>query len=424
MKVIEVEQQDFTIQGKRPLPNGWRWLQLRELLTSLETGSRPKGGARGIIEGVPSLSAEHITSYGHFNLESVRFVPREYYNNMAQGHIRPNDILIVKDGATTGKAAFVGDSFPLREAVVNEHVFLCRPNVDIVFPNYLFLWLWGPVGQSAIRMNYQGAAIGGINQRFASSVLVPVPPLSDQKRITEILNEQMVAVERARSATEVQLEAVRVLPTAYLRAIFNSTEAQEWPRRRIGEVCRLLPSKSISTDGDAEVLAITTACLSETGFQDSGVKRARMNAKDAAECRVSPGEVLVARSNTPELVGRVAMFEGEPKEAVASDLTIRLFPSDVVKPFFLAAYLSFLYLSGHWKERAGGASGSMKKITRHQIREERVPIPSLADQIRVAEISKGHIMSIRQTSEALQEQLKIIRELPLILFRRAFSGNI
>lgn len=90
---------------------------------------------------------------------------------------------------------------------------------------------------------------------------------------------------------------------------------------------------------------------------------------------VSFGEVLIARSNTPDLVGRVALFNGEPWGVVASDLTIRIRSIDGFCPEFLIRYSSFLYLIGYWKEGAGGASASMKKITRGHIQAEEVPVP-------------------------------------------------
>ena len=185
-----------------------------------------------------------------------------------------------------------------------------------------------------------------------------------------ILNEQMAAVVRARAAAEAQLEAAKALPAGYLRTVFSGPKAQQWKRRMLDDVSKLLPSKSIATDGDAEVQAITTACLSEGGFLTDGIKTARMWSKDVDQCTLARGEILVARSNTPDLVGRVAMFPGEPKGAVASDLTIRIWPSDDITAEFLTAYLSFLYQTGYWKERAGGASGSMKKITREQIQAQ------------------------------------------------------
>jgi type I restriction enzyme S subunit len=269
-----------------------------------------------------------------------------------------------------------------------------------------------------------GTTFTEISLRSVQVFEIPLPSLDEQKRIAAVLNEQMAEMERSRSAAEAQLEAAKVLPAAYLRAVFNSPEAQLWPRQRLGSICQLLPSKSIATDGDTDVLAVTTACLTEAGFEPSGVKSARMRARDVAECIVSPGEVLAARSNTPDLVGRVAMYAGDPKGVVASDLTIRIWPGNSLESPFLTAYLSFLYLTGYWKERAGGASGSMKKITRDQIVEEQIPVPSLHDQQRVGAILKERMAVAGGTHKVLEAQLSSINALPAALLRRAFSGKL
>lgn len=206
---------------KRPLPPGWRWVKLSDLIVTLESGSRPRGGALGIGSGVPSISAEHMLPNGTFDFSSLRYVPYEYYETMKRGHIRRGDILIVKDGATTGKTCFIDDTFPFRVAVVNEHVFILRVDNSQITPAFLFFWLWGPEGQSAIRANYQGSAIGGITQTFVEKVLVPVPRLPEQERLIAVLREQMAAAERARKAIEEQLETINKLPAAILRKAFN-----------------------------------------------------------------------------------------------------------------------------------------------------------------------------------------------------------
>ena len=152
-----------------PLPDDWRWVTLSNMLLTLESGSRPPGGAIGITSGVPSISAEQMTDRGTFNFSVMRYVTLDYSQEMKRGRIEVGDILIVKDGATTGKTCLVDEDFPFGEAVVNEHVFICRPNPKKIIPRFLFYWLWSPPGQYAIRNAFQGAAIGGINQKFADT---------------------------------------------------------------------------------------------------------------------------------------------------------------------------------------------------------------------------------------------------------------
>ncbi len=90
----------------------------------------------------------------------------------------------------------------------------------------------------------------------------------------------------------------------------------------------------------------------------------------------------------------------------------------------MAAYLSSLYLSGYWKERAGGASDSMKKITRHQIQELQVPTPSNTEQRHIAAALDEQMAAVERAREALEEQLDAIDRLPATLLRRAFSGEL
>jgi type I restriction enzyme S subunit len=130
-----------------------------------------------------------------------------------------------------------------------------------------------------------------------------------------------------------------------------------------------------------------------------------MWSSDASDCIVQNGEILIARSNTPELVGRVAMFNGEAPGAVASDLTIRICPDGEIHGDFLAQYLSALYLSGYWRERAGGASGTMKKITRGQILTELIPVPPLDEQRSVASELTRCLAVVQQAQVAVAGQI-------------------
>lgn len=175
------------------MPQGWATCNLDTVLTSLESGSRPKGGVRGIENGVPSIGGEHLTYKGTFDFSSIKYVPEKFAGKMKQGHIKPNDILIVKDGATTGKIAFVNKNFPFLNAVVNEHVFICRPSNQIE-PRFLFRYLISREGQDRILENFRGSAQGGITLSFAPNTEVVLAPLNEQRRIVAKLEKLLQKV--------------------------------------------------------------------------------------------------------------------------------------------------------------------------------------------------------------------------------------
>jgi len=68
-----------------PIPAGWEVAPFSNLVASLESGSRPKGGATGVLDGVPSLGAEHIEPLGEFHYSKVKFVSEEFLASFVLG---------------------------------------------------------------------------------------------------------------------------------------------------------------------------------------------------------------------------------------------------------------------------------------------------------------------------------------------------
>lgn len=308
------------------------------------------------------------------------------------------------------------------KAIFHYHIWKVLPHniLDEKFAYYLLTQI-----TDALKAASHGSSMPHITKKSMEDWVVTLPPLDEQHRIVAILQEKMTAINQARAAAQAQLEAAQALPAAYLRQVFNSPEMRGWPKKRLGDVNLLLPAKSVALAGDAEVNVITTACLTETGFNPNGIKPSRMWSHDAAECVVSKGEILIARSNTSELVGRVAMFDGVPTDVVASDLTIRVWPcQEEYYPSFLASYLSSLYLNGYWRNRAGGASQSMKKITRVHVSNIQVPTPDLETQKNIVADLDGKIHKAKQVDGKLQSQLDAINALPAALLRQAFNGEL
>lgn len=411
------------------LPRGWRWVRLGQLGSDGDAFADGPFGSRLKTEHYVETGARVVRlqniGRGTFLDTDKAFVSMKYFQGLLRHGVRPGDVIVAAlgDGARpAGRACLIPEGFG--PGLVKADCFRIRLPSDGIDAQYLVHFLNAPqvLGHVADLMR------GATRPRFTLAMLrelpVAVPLLSEQKRISAVLQNQMAAVKRARAAAEARLNAARAIPAACLRAVFSTPDAAQWPRVRVGDVCQLLASRSIANSGDTAVQAITTACLTEVGFQAAGVKSATMWASDARECRVLIGEILVARSNTAELVGRATMFTGDPPGAVASDLTIRVRPGTHVVPAFASAFLSFLHVTGYWKERAGGASGSMKKITRAQIENQTLPLPSREVQERVAGVLASQLTETDRVCQALETELCAVDALPAALLQEAFSGKL
>ena len=354
-------------------------------------------------------------------ITEARALPGKEAPSRARQVIRTNDVLVATTRPNLNAVALVPPE--LDNEICSTGFCVLRSN-GAVDPDYLFAFVQTRAFVRSLSDLVKGALYPAVTDGQVRAQTLPLPPLPTQRRIAARLREQLAEVTKARAAVQAQLDAAQALPRAHLRGAFRNSVVSGWPRQPLADVCQLLPSKSIAMAGDTEVRAITSACLTESGFNPAGVKTARMWEADAQESVVHSGEILIARSNTPDLVGRVSIYTGGPAGVVASDLTIRLWPGRQVRSEFLASYLSFLYTSGYWRERAGGASGTMKKITRSQIEAERIPVPSPTVQQSVAHSLSAELTAASSIEKLLEERLAALDHLPAGLLRDAFAGKL
>lgn len=179
-------------------------VKLEDVLESVETGSRPKGGVTTETLGIPSIGGENLRLDGTLDLETVRRIPRLFFRDMRTGQLKPFDILINKDGAQTGKVARYSGEFP--QAAINEHVFLLRTNPSMS-QDYLFHVLHSDQIQPSIRLFITGSAQPGLNRSFFKMADVPCPPLQEQQRIADILD----TVEETIDTNQQQLDKLQKL---------------------------------------------------------------------------------------------------------------------------------------------------------------------------------------------------------------------
>lgn len=175
---------------QKKIPGGWKGEQLSELLNSIESGRRPKGGINpNLNEGIPSIGAENINGLGYYNYNITKYISEAYFSQMKQGIIGDYDILLYKDGASLGRKTLFGLGFPFNTCCVNEHVFIIRANTKL---NQLYLYFWfdqKEVTEDIKNLNANSAQ-PGINKNAVGSLTVLVPEkvvLNEFKKYVDLL---------------------------------------------------------------------------------------------------------------------------------------------------------------------------------------------------------------------------------------------
>jgi type I restriction enzyme S subunit len=181
--------------------------KLNQITEEIISGQRPKGGVKFIEEGIPSIGGEHITSKGDFNFDELRFIPRDFHNTFKKSWVKLFDILLVKDGATTGKVAIVLEDFPFKDCNINEHIFKITLKKSYN-PHYVFFYLLSNFGQKQIERLMSGAAQKGITLDAVKQIEIIIPDSGTQDKIAEMIMKRKTEL---RSAEE---EAKRVIRLA------------------------------------------------------------------------------------------------------------------------------------------------------------------------------------------------------------------
>ena len=205
----------------------WIEVPFEDILTKLETGKRPRGGVRGIGSGVPSIGGEHLNSSGGFDFTNIKYIPIEFAELMGKGFIEKNDVLIVKDGATTGKVSFIDIKFPFDNAVINEHVFKCKIYNEL-YPKFIFYFLFSGIGQKRILKNFKGSAQGGINTSFAAKTIVPLAPLPEQIAIVAKIEQLFSELDNGISNLKKAQEQLKTFRQAVFKKAFEGELTRAW----------------------------------------------------------------------------------------------------------------------------------------------------------------------------------------------------
>jgi len=187
------------------------------LVEPLISGKSPKGGVKYSVGDIPSITIGNMTDTGDFNLDELNYVSSDFYDarkNKLQ--LKTNDILIAKDGATTGKTSIISDDFPFPNCIFTEHIFRLRIDTTKANPLYVFYFLHGALGQMQLKRQISGGAQGGITKEFIDKIQIPLPLLKVQEQIVNraisIRKEANQLIKQAKGKfTEIETELEKTI---------------------------------------------------------------------------------------------------------------------------------------------------------------------------------------------------------------------
>jgi type I restriction enzyme, S subunit len=355
---------------------------LSKIVSELENGSRPEGGVDDSGD-VFTVGGEHLNDDGGFDFSSVKLISHEFFQQMKRGKVKPNDIIIVKDGATTGKTSFVTDKFPHFPCAINEHVFRLSVRQTVVDPRYVFYYLYSPKGNREILDDFRGATVGGISQDFVNKVFIPLPPLPEQHRIAAFLSR----ADRLRRLRRVgDSLSASLLQSVFLEMFGNpKTNSKHWQVAKFSDVCESRLGKMLDDKqqtGKYLRLYLRNINVQWANIDLSDVAQMDFNEKDREEFRLKNGDVLICEGGE---VGRSAIWRDEMPECYFQKALHRARPNPKLAIPEYIIWLMFMMA------QTGGLGDftsqvTIAHLTGEKLKELVIPVPPLPEQEQFAAV--------------------------------------
>lgn len=395
---------------------------LSTVVAALESGKRPKGGASSESGTIPSLGGEHLNNDGGFRLDNLKYIEEQFFVDLKKGAIKLNDILIVKDGATTGKVSYVGSDFPFERAAINEHLFALTVDSKIASPRYVFSFLKSPLGQKEILKDFRGAAIGGISRGFIDLANIPLPSLDDQIRIAHLLGK----VEGLIAQRKQHLQQLDDLLKSVFLEMFGDPVRNEkgWPINPLTTYMSEQPNNGLykpqSSYGSGTKIIRIDSFYDGIVQNIEGLKRVEITDAELLKFEIRPFDILVNRVNSIEYLGKIGVVPAisEPMVYESNMMRLRL-NHEAILPVYLMYFWRTPYLKSQINSKAKKAV-NQASVNQQDVNGLLVPQPSIELQKQFSSI----VEKVEGIKSRYQQSLTDLEALYGALSQQAFKGEL
>ncbi|MBW3088905.1 restriction endonuclease subunit S [Bifidobacterium sp. 82T24] len=358
-------------------------------------------GLEDIERGGRILQYRHVVDSG---LTSSKFAFSK--TDLLYGKLRPN----------LGKIAK-----PERDGICSTDILPIVPG-ESLHRDFLGYYLSQPKMVAFAASRTSGANLPRISPKTLLQIPVPLPPLSEQRRIVAILDR----ADAIRTKRRQVLDALDELPRSLFAEMFGDPvlNPKGWncsPLSNLGAFKNGLNFGKGETGCELKVIGVGDfgSRFSLNTFDD--IALVSMNAMPSQEYLLKDGDILFVRSNgNKALVGRsLLVYPGEERVSYGGFcIRFRLNSEDRLLPLYLNAVLQSKSVRQHVLGRGRGSN--IANLNQKMLQPVRIPLPPLSLQHEFAE----KVAAIEDARRKVERALELDEELFGSLQSRVFRGGI
>jgi type I restriction enzyme S subunit len=362
------------------LPSKWKWIKAQDYIDVRDgTHDSPKP----VVEGIPLVTSKNLVA-GKVDFSTCTFISREDHNSISKrSAVDDGDVLYAMIG-TIGNPVIVDKTHDFSI----KNVALFKFNNVAVYNRYVFHFLNSKLAEQQFRNKSRGGTQKFVSLGNIRELEIPLPPLTEQKRIAAIL-------DKADNLRRKRQQAIK-LADEFLRAVFlymfgdPVTNPKGWPTSSVGNGVKSITS-GWSAKGESfpckegglgvlKISAVTSGTFKHTENKSVNPASVPANKKLIFPQR---GDLIFSRANTRELVAATCIVQENRSDVFLPD---KLWLIKTEESKFLPEFLNYMIWQPRFKDiltsQATGTSGSMLNISKAKFENSMAIYPPLNLQSR------------------------------------------
>ena len=408
----------------------WPLVRLRDITTKIGSGSTPRGGADVYKEsGIPLIRSMNVHFAG-FKAVGLAFIDKSEAAKLSNVIVQPDDVLLNITGASIGRVTTAPDS--MSGARVNQHVCIIRPKSGLL-PQFLAHFFASSEQQSQIMTVQVGATRQALTKAMIENWQIPLPPLTEQRRIVAEIEQQFTRLDAGVAALRRLQANLKRYRAAVLKAACESRlvpTATVWPIKPISAAIDTLdqgwsPKCESEPSNSPETWAvIKTTAIQPLHFLEDENKSLPTALKPRPHLAIQSGDVLITRAGPRTRVGVACAVKTSRPRLMLCDKAYRLrCKHDVATPAFIELVLNAPHIVDELDKLKTGISDSGLNLTQNKFRDLQIPLPTLAEQTRIVAEVERRLSVIDELETAVTVNIQRATRLRQSILRRAYSGQ-
>ena len=398
------------------IPNTWQWVFLSDISIIQEGPGIRKHQYQD--NGIQFLTVTNILE-GYVDLyKSQKYISIDEYNEKYKHYtINKGDIVTACSGATWGKSAIYENENLL---MLNTSTLRLRFFNDLGNNKFLYYLTKSKYFKSNLASHSTGQQ-PNYGYSHYSKIPIPIPPIEEQKRIVQLLNEVLHKIDQAKTNIEKNIENAKELFQSKLNDIF-SQKGDGWQKKKLIEVNKFIDYRGKTPKKTESGIKLITAKNVRMGYMRNEPEEfiAEEDYDDWMTRGIpKEGDVLFT---TEAPLANVTLLNTSEKIALAQRI-ITLCPNrEILSGEFLTFCLQSKIIQDKILEKGTGAT--VTGIKSKLLKEIIIPIPPIDSQEEIV----GTMNQIRNYTDdvinTLQKKSDSLDELKKSILQKAFAGEL